>query len=117
MNLSKSDKEKLLDIQKLLKQNFKITITPEFKQQLSIIEKDPAHTSLEFQVKAAITKLAHDPKYKGLNSHKFSSLNEKYNCEVWESYIQNNTPGAWRLFWRYGEGKNEITLLLVTPHP
>lgn len=117
MNLSKNSKQKLLDLQDQLKQNFKITITKEFKQQITAIKEDPTREGLEFQIKATITKLAHDPKYKGLNSHKFSSLNEKYGCEVWESYVQNNTPGAWRLFWLYGKGKNEITLLLVIPHP
>ncbi len=60
-----------------------------------------------------MTKLADNPKYKGLNSHKYSSLNEKYGCEIWESYVQNKTPGAWRLFWRYGKDENTITLLML----
>ena len=72
---------------------------------------------LEYQLKAAIIKIAHNPRYKGLNSHKYESLNERYGHEVWESYVQNNSPGAWRLFWFYGPEKDEITLVLATPHP
>ena len=117
MTLTKEDKEKLQEIRTRLKKNFKIFLTDEFRLQLKTIKDNPAQSGIEFQIKAAITKLAHSPKYKGLNSHKFSSLNEKYACEVWESYVQNNTPGAWRIFWRYGKEKDMITLLLVTPHP
>ncbi len=117
MTLTKEDKEKLLELQKLLEKKFKIFLTDEFREQLKKIKNNPSQSGLEFQIKAAITKLAHSPKYKGLNSHKYDSLTEKYNCEVWESYVQNNTLGAWRIFWRYGKEKDMITLLLVTPHP
>jgi hypothetical protein len=34
--------------------------------------------------------------------------------EVFEAYAENNTPGAYRIFWHYGLGKDVIT---ITPHP
>jgi hypothetical protein len=37
--------------------------------------------------------------------------------KVWEAYIQNNTPGAYRLFWCYGPGAGQITVIAMTPHP
>jgi hypothetical protein len=87
------------------------------REHLKIISQNPAMSGLEYQLKAAITKIAHDPRYKGLNSHKYEFLSERYGKEVWESYVQNNTPSAWRLFWFYGPSKDEITLVLATPHP
>ena len=37
--------------------------------------------------------------------------------DIFESYAQNNTPGAYRVFWFYGPGKKEITVVAITPHP
>jgi hypothetical protein len=117
VTLSKEDREKLNALATSLPKKFGLHLTPECKAQIAAVSANPHYSGLEFQIKAAITKLVHDPKYKGLNTHRYSSLSEKYKCDVWESYVQNNTSGAWRLFWRYGPNDKEITLLLVTPHP
>lgn len=37
--------------------------------------------------------------------------------EVWESYVENKTPGAWRLWWVYGPGADTLTIVIVGPHP
>jgi hypothetical protein len=37
--------------------------------------------------------------------------------EVFEAYAENNTPGAYRIFWVYGPGKDVITILAITAHP
>jgi hypothetical protein len=37
--------------------------------------------------------------------------------KVWQSYLDNRTPAAGRLFWVYGPGKNEITIIGLEPHP
>ncbi len=117
MSLSVEDRSKLAALKKDLPQKYKLQITSELKELLKLLSQNPAKAGLEYQLKAAITKIAHDPRYKGLNSHKYESLNERYGQEIWESYVQNNTPGAWRLFWFYGPEKDEITLVLATPHP
>jgi hypothetical protein len=37
--------------------------------------------------------------------------------KIFESYAQNKTPGAHRIFWYYGPGKRELTVVAITPHP
>ena len=37
--------------------------------------------------------------------------------KVWQSYLEKNTPGAGRIFWVYGPGREEITVIGVEPHP
>src|SRR5437588_11211868 len=71
------------------------------------------------QVNKALRFLRDNPKHPGLNSHEYDSLDHPYEKDgkVWESYIQNETPGAYRLFWCYGPGKGEVTILAITPHP
>lgn len=71
------------------------------------------------QVHECIQKLLNNPRHPGLNSHKYDSLEHPYDPKqsVFEAYAQNQTPGAYRVFWCYGPKKNEITILAITPHP
>lgn len=57
------------------------------------------------------------PSYPGLNSHKYQSMTGPGGEDVWESYVENRTPGAWRIWWIYGPGLDEITIVTVGPHP
>lgn len=71
------------------------------------------------QVHGCIQKLLTNPKHPGLNTHKYDSLDHPYekNGAVFEAYAQNNTPGAYRVFWCYGPKKGDITIIAITPHP
>lgn len=57
------------------------------------------------------------PSHPGLQSHKYHSLTGPNGEDVWESYIENKTPGAWRIFWTYGPDADTITILSLGPHP
>ena len=37
--------------------------------------------------------------------------------KVWESYLENNTPAAGRIFWAYGPEQGDITVIGLEPHP
>ena len=71
------------------------------------------------QLLKALNHLQKNPKHPGLHSHEFDSLDHPYHKgeKVWESYIQNQTSGAYRLFWCYGKEVGELTILAITPHP
>lgn len=66
---------------------------------------------------SALKKLAMDPMYPSLNSHEIEPLSKRYGLKVWESYLENKTSGARRMFWVYGPGKMEITIIGLEPHP
>ena len=68
-------------------------------------------------VNAALGKLQIDPRHPGLRTHKFSERHAPDSSEIFEAYAENNTPGAYRVFWHYGPGKDVITILAITPHP
>ena len=65
----------------------------------------------------ALVLLAKNPRYPGLKSHEITTLSHRYGQKVWESYLENQTPAAGRLFWTYGPGQGEITILAIEPHP
>ncbi len=78
----------------------------------------PAHAAKLKKTKKAL-RLLRDvgPKHPGLNSHKYHSITGPSGEGVWESYIENRTPGAWRLWWVYGPGPDALTIVTIGPHP
>ena len=61
--------------------------------------------------------LAHDPGYPGLQSHEITELSDRVGFRVWQSYIENGTPAAGRIYWAYGPNKGQITIMGIEPHP
>lgn len=71
------------------------------------------------QVEKCVRLLLENPRHPGLNTHEYHSIEHPYEsgAKVFEAYVQHRTPGAYRLFWCYGPGKGEITIIAITPHP
>ena len=65
----------------------------------------------------AIQFLASDPKHPGLNSHEIRALSNRFGIKVFQSYLQNKTPSAGRIFWVYGPNRKDITIIGLEPHP
>src|SRR5574344_1557956 len=96
---------------------FELKFTKRANEDLSRLEADKG---LKNQLKAvykALGFLEINPRHQGLNTHEFTSLTEQYGTKVYEAYAQNKTPGAYRIFWHYGRGKNIITILAIVKHP
>ena len=64
----------------------------------------------------ALYHLSIDPFYPALSTHEIPEMSKRYGEKVWQSYLENNTPGAGRIYWSYGPGKNEITVTGLEPH-
>jgi hypothetical protein len=71
------------------------------------------------QIHKTVTLLASNPKHPGLKTHEYHSLPHPYDPaqKVFEAYAQNQTPGAYRVFWCYGPEHRQITIIAITPHP
>ena len=61
--------------------------------------------------------LSIDPRHNSLVSHEISDLSRKHGIKIFQSYLENNTPGAGRIFWAYGPDKGDITILALEAHP
>ena len=64
-----------------------------------------------------LRKLSTDSRYPGLKSHEIDELTNRYGMKVWESYLENKTSGAMRIFWVYGPDREDITIIGLEPHP
>lgn len=82
-------------------------------------KKSSRQAGLFKQVGKTLRFLAADPKHPGLHTHVYTTAAHPWdkNGKVFEAYVQNRTPGAYRLFWCYGPKKNQITIIAITPHP
>jgi ABC-type phosphate transport system substrate-binding protein len=65
----------------------------------------------------ALNLLRNNPKHNSLATHEIQPLSRRYGMKVWQSYLDTRTPAAGRLFWVYGPGKSEITIIGLEPHP
>ena len=81
--------------------------------------KASRHEGLFKQVVKCVELLQANPRHPGLATHEYDSIENPYDsrAKVFEAYAQNRTPGAYRVFWCYGPGTGEITVIAITPHP
>ncbi|MCD7819453.1 MAG: hypothetical protein LUH07_10450 [Lachnospiraceae bacterium] len=66
---------------------------------------------------SALKRLSQDPAYPSLHTHEIEPLTHRYGVRVWLSYLENRTSNAMRMYWVYGPGKWEITVIGLEPHP
>ena len=52
-----------------------------------------------------------NPRHPGLASHEIDDLTRQHGIKIFQSYMENHTPGAGRLFWAYGPDQGDITIL------
>lgn len=97
--------------------SFKLLFTNEASNDYDRLENNKALEKRFKAVRKALGYLETNPRHTGLNTHKYQSFKGPQGEEVFEAYAENNTLAAYRIFWYYGPGKKEITILTITPHP
>jgi hypothetical protein len=65
----------------------------------------------------ALGYLSENPRHNSLASHEIDDLTRKYGLKIFQSYLENKTPAAGRMFCAYGPDKGDITILAIEPHP
>ena len=104
--------------------NRELSFTPEARRNLADLQKSPSKRSTLQQVRKTLGLLETNLRHPSLNTHAFRSLHGPNGEEVFEAYAQNQTPGAYRVFFMYGpdraEGKKRtavLTIIAITPDP
>ena len=95
---------------------FEIVFTEHANQQMNSLKKNSSP-----RIFTAVCKILGymetNLRHQSLNTHKYSAIAGPNDEPVFESYVQNRTPGAYRIFWCYGPTKAKITILEISPHP
>lgn len=97
-------------------QSMELRFTKEAAKVLRELET-PNHKLKLRKVRKTLARLEQNPRHPGLQSHKYDSVTSSDGSAVWDSYVENHTPGAWRIFWQYGPEGGVITILTIGPHP
>ncbi|MCE3230638.1 MAG: uncharacterized protein K0R52_566 [Alphaproteobacteria bacterium] len=95
---------------------FKIKKTDEADKHLRELEETKHLQKRLKAVRKTLGFLEINPRHPSLRTHKYETLSTE-DYEVFEAYAENKTPGAYRVFWRYGPGAKEITIIAITSHP
>lgn len=94
---------------------FTLKPTPEAQSQLARLEKENPKKARK--VKKALGYLEANPRHQSLATHEYETLSKMLKVKVLVAYAENDTPGAYRIFWHYGPGPKEITIYSITSHP
>lgn len=94
---------------------FRLTFSPEAAAVLRGLAAEN-HPRLK-KVRKTLGLLETNPRHPGLGTHGFSSLSGPAGETVFEAYVENRTPAAWRVFGYYGPEPGMIRILNITPHP
>jgi len=96
---------------------FKLGFSEEACDQLDHLEGTKSKKAVLKAVYKTLGLMESNLRHPSLNTHKFTSLSGPNDEEVFETYAQNKTPGAYRIFWYYGPPKGVITIAAIIPHP
>lgn len=105
--------------------NHKLRLSPTANEQLARIENDPSLEGVLKQIRKTLGLLETNLRSRSLQTHEYESLSKRYNKKVFEAYVQQNTPSAYRVFWHYGNDEIDengnriaiITVIAIVPHP
>ena len=97
---------------------YRLKFSTEADEQLRALENGgPATETKLNKVRPALALLEHDPRYPGLRSHQYENFPGAPTAKVWDSYVENKNPSAWRIYWMYGPNKvvggTEIAIITV----
>lgn len=97
--------------------NFELKFTEDADLDMEELRSDRSKIAVAKAVIKSLRFMKGNVKHPSLNSHKYDEMEGPNGEEIFESYAQNNTPGAYPIFWFYGPEKKEITVIAITPHP
>ena len=96
---------------------FKLDFSSEADAHLDTLEFEKSKKAQLKAVRKTLGLMEKNLRHPSLNTHEFTSLRGPNGEKVFESYAQNKTPGAYRIFWYYGPVKGVITVAAIIPHP
>ena len=100
-----------------MKKTFNLKYIDLAKQQFQELQEDKSKTVQYKAVGKALARMEQDIRHPALDTHEYVKMSRDKGYKMFESYAQNHTPGAYRIFWRYGPGSDEIEIVAITSHP
>lgn len=97
--------------------NFELLFTEHADDQMNALQHAKDKKAVLKAVNKILGFMETNLRHPSLHTHKYDAMHGPHGEEVFESYVQNRTPGAYRIFWHYGPKNKMITILEICPHP
>jgi hypothetical protein len=88
---------------------FNLKFTEEAKQSLEKLEKNDSKKHKKVLKTLGLMQI--NLRHPSLKTHKYDSVSGANGEEVFEAYVENKTPAAFRVFWYYGPNRDELTII------
>jgi hypothetical protein len=95
----------------------KLRFTSTAAQDLALLQKDAGRERVLKAVLKTLALMEVNLRHPSLRTHEFTSLKGPRGEKVFEAYVQQRTPGAFRIFWYYGPEKDCISIKSIDSHP
>lgn len=96
---------------------FKLKFSQLATEQYNELKNNPSNKRILKDVRKALGLMETNLRHPSLNTHEFDALEGPQGEKVFEAYAQQNTPGAYRIFWYYGPEKGTLSIIAIIPHP
>lgn len=96
---------------------FVLDFTPNAVIHFETLMIDSSNKRIFKEVCKALGYMETNLRHPSLNTHEYHSLKGSGGEKIYVAYAQQNTPGAFRIFWHYGPGKGAISIVGITLHP
>jgi hypothetical protein len=94
-----------------------LIFTSQADEDLHELETNSAKKNVLKAVRKTLGFMETNIKHPSLQTHEYTSLKGPGGEKVFEAYVQQRTPSAYRIFWYYGPQRDQITIAAITPHP
>ena len=94
-----------------------LIFTPQTDADLREIENNPSQRNILKALRKCLGLLETNLRLPSLKTHEFRPFKGPNGEKVFEAYVQQKAPGAYRFFWYYGPERGMITIVAITPHP
>lgn len=96
--------------------SFKLEFTEEAERNLKDLEADKSKQKRLKAVRKCLGYMETNIRHPSLQTHKFHSWSGPNGEQVFVAYAEQDTPGAYRVFFYYGQQKGTIVVAAIVPH-
>jgi mRNA-degrading endonuclease RelE of RelBE toxin-antitoxin system len=97
--------------------SFDLRFSPKASSQIKELEDDISKKRILKDVRKALALMQTNLRHPSLNTHEYHNIKCPHGQKMFESYAQQKTSGAYRIFWCYGPDKNILSIIFIIPHP
>ncbi len=97
---------------------FTLDISATADEHLALLHADASAQRHYKAISKALRLLAQNPRHPSLQTHQWVSESCPHGDKLWEAYAENQTSGAYRIFFCYPPGRaGVLCIVAITPHP